>query len=278
MTRTAYPVSERLPREIGPGLYWLGGCSDSSAWPTRKGATTHEHLSFFLVVGSEKTLLVDTGHYAQWDGIQRQLAECLGDRTLDYVFPTHQEIPHAGNLSRLLSRYPRAVAVGDIREYQLYFPEIDRDRLWHKRNGESVSLGDTEFVFLEPVWFDLTGTMWGYETRSQTLFTADGLGYLHDHAPDVCGLFPAEIPPTSPRQGVRRFSLPFVGMRYHRTGPGVRKYREMTSERPVRTLCSAHGAPLSGADLVEVTERALAVVEENQQSISGPSTLPMEAG
>ncbi|GAB3430236.1 MBL fold metallo-hydrolase [Actinophytocola sediminis] len=272
MTTTAYPVTDRLPRQFAPGRYWLGGCSDSGAWPTRKGATTHEHLSAYLVVGSEKTLLVDTGHYAQWDGIQRQLDECLAGRTVDYVFPTHQEIPHAGNLGRLLTRYPEAVAVGDTREYHLYFPEI-ANRLRRTRHGDELDLGDTSFAFLDPIWYDLSGSLWGYETAGRVLFSADGLGYVHDHAPEVCGLFPDEVPDAAPPAGVRRFALPFVGMRYHRTGAGVARYRALISRRPVDTVCSAHGAPLSGRHLTEVTERALEVVEENQESISGPSTL-----
>ncbi|GAA2253410.1 hypothetical protein GCM10010402_05690 [Actinomadura luteofluorescens] len=273
MDTTAYPVGDRLPRPFGPGLYWLGGCSDSGAWPTRKGATTHEHLSTYLVVGDERTLLVDTGHFAQWDGVRRQLDECLGGRPLDYVFPTHHEIPHAGNLGRLLARHPGAVAVGDTREYHLYFPEIAPDRLRRMRSGDSLDLGGTRFEFLDPVWYDLTGTLWGYETRGGTLFSADGLGYVHDHSPQVCGLFADEVPDEAPAQGLRRFALPFVGMRYHRTGPGVDRYRELVREHPVRTLCSAHGVPLAAGPLTEVTARALRVIEENQESISGPSTL-----
>lgn len=271
---TAYPVSERLPREAAPGLYWLGGCSNSGAWPTRRGThTTHEHLSCYLVVGSEKTLLVDTGHYAQWEEIQRQLDTCLDGRALDYVFPTHQEIPHAGNLGRLLTRHPGAVAVGDTREYHLYFPEIEPERLVRKRGGDSLSLGDSDFVFLDPIWFDLSGSMWGYDTGHRALFSADGLGYIHDHSPHICGLFPHEVPETSPEHGVRRFALPFVGMKYHDTSPGVARYRELVSEYPVRMVCSSHGAPLEGEDLDRISERVLEVVEENQESISGPSAL-----
>ncbi|WP_165966623.1 MBL fold metallo-hydrolase [Actinomadura sp. 7K507] len=271
--RTAYPVSAKLPREFAPGLHWLGGCSDSGAWPTRKGATTHEHLSTYLVAGTDKTVLIDTGHYAQWDGIRDQLDACLGDRPLDYVFPTHHEIPHAGNLGRLLARYPDAVAVGDTREYHLYFPEIAPERLRRTRGGDSIDLGGTSLMFLDPVWYDLSGTLWAYETRGRTLFTSDGLGYIHDHSPDVCGLLPGEVPQDAPEHGIRRYALPFVGMRYHRMAPGVARYRELTERHPVRTVCSAHGAPLSGGDLAEVTEDALRVIEENQHSISGPSGL-----
>ncbi|WP_165958922.1 MBL fold metallo-hydrolase [Actinomadura sp. KC345] len=271
--RTAYPVSGRLPREFAPGLHWLGGCSDSGAWPTRKGATTHEHLSTYLVTGTDRTVLIDTGHYAQWDGIRDQLDRCLGDRPLDYVFPTHHEIPHAGNLGRLLARYPGAVAVGDTREYHLYFPEIAPERLRRMRGGDSIDLGGTSLTFLDPVWYDLSGTLWAYETRGRTLFTSDGLGYIHDHSPDVCGLLPEEIPQDAPEHGIRRYALPFVGMRYHRMGPGVARYRALTEEHPVRTVCSSHGVPLTGDHLAEVTEDALRVIEENQQSISGPSAL-----
>lgn len=271
---TAYPVSALLPREVATGVHWLGGCSDSGAWPGRSAKDArHEHLSSYLVIGTEKTLLVDTGHFSMWGAFRDQLLQALDGRTLDYVFPSHQEIPHAGNLGRLLTIFPDAVAVGDTREYHLYFPEIDSRRLHRCEPGDRLSLGSTDFVFVDPIWFDLTGTLWGYATATETLFSADGLGYYHEHTPDVCGLLPDETPDQASEFGILKFALPFVGMKYHDMAPGVLQYRALAATHPIRMVCSAHGAPVGGTELISITEQGLAVIEENQISISGPSVL-----
>ncbi len=274
MTMTAYPVSNLLPREVVPGIHWLGACSDSGAWPGRAGKDVrHEHLSCYVIIGSERTLLVDTGHFSIWKSFHEQLEQALDGRTLDYVFPTHQEIPHAGNLGRLMRAYPNATVVGDTREYHLYFPEIETVRLQRSAAGQRFDLGDREFITLAPVWFDLSGTMWGYDTGVKALFSADGLGYYHEHSPDVCGLLPSETPSDAVVFGILRFALPFVGMKYHDTSGGVSQFRDLTRRHPVSMICSAHGAPQAGAEQIEITERAIGVVEENQISISGPGVV-----
>lgn len=45
-----------LPRQITPSCLWSGGRIPSSV------GGMHAHYSMYLVRGSEKTLLVDTGH------------------------------------------------------------------------------------------------------------------------------------------------------------------------------------------------------------------------
>jgi glyoxylase-like metal-dependent hydrolase (beta-lactamase superfamily II) len=106
-----------------PDLAWTGPAS-------KRRPITHEPCLAYVILGATKTLMVDTGHFAHWYSLEGQLAAVLQGRTLDYVFPTHQEIPHSGSLSRLLHKYPQAVAVGD-----------------------------REFVVLDAIWKDLSGTM-----------------------------------------------------------------------------------------------------------------------
>ncbi|BAS14170.1 anaerobic nitric oxide reductase [Arthrobacter sp. Hiyo8] len=105
-------------RWLADGTYWLGGCLSANA----QGQEVHYHVSSYLVVGSKATLLVDTGDPAHRALLLAQLELVLGERPLDYVFPTHPEIPHAGNLPALLDKYPGALVVGDVRDYHLHFP------------------------------------------------------------------------------------------------------------------------------------------------------------
>jgi len=264
-----YITAEQLPIEAAPGLFWLGGCSDSGNWPGREGVRhTHEHCSAWLVVGSEKTLMIDTGHFAHWYAVEGQLEKSLAGRTLDYILPSHQEIPHSGNLGRLMAKYPRSVAIGDVRDYHLFYPEVEPERLIMMSDGEEVSLGDGEqFVILDAIWKDLTGTMWGYDTRLKALFPSDGLGYVHDHEPAVCGLTVAQLPDDYEPYERWRFALPFIGMKFQSTLPSVERYRKLMAKYPIEIYCSAHGAPMTEG-VEEFTETMLRVIAENQSSMS----------
>lgn len=169
-------VETGLPREFAPGIHWLGECVSLDVVGTR----AHGYASAFLIVGHDKTLLVDTGMPQGWPTIASSLRRCLGGRPLNFVFPTHPELPHAGNVARILEMYPKAVAVGDVRDYHLYYPDIS-SRLVALEEGEQIDLGGG-YVFsaVEAVIRDLPNTRWGYEASQQVLFVSDGFSYFHE--------------------------------------------------------------------------------------------------
>ena len=68
----------RLPREISPGVWWVGGCLKSGAFEE----PVHFHTSAHLVIGTDKTLLYDTAPPSMWDDMDRDLDRPLGGRPL----------------------------------------------------------------------------------------------------------------------------------------------------------------------------------------------------
>jgi len=185
MPKTAITV----PREFTDGVHQLGGC----LIPEVGGHKFHNHISAYLVMGQNKTLLYDTGHPAHWHMVERQLAEVLGDRPLDYIVPSHSELPHAGNMPRLLDLYPGCVVVGEISDYHLYFPGYE-DRLVAGKPGDEIDLGGRKFRLLVAEICDLPNTLWGFDTGSKVLFVSDGYAYSHEHEADQCELTAEELP------------------------------------------------------------------------------------
>ncbi len=192
-------------RWLADGTYWLGGCLSANA----QGQEVHYHVSSYLVVGSKATLLVDTGDPAHRALLLAQLELVLGERPLDYVFPTHPEIPHAGNLPALLDKYPGALVVGDVRDYHLHFPEY-RARFRTQAAGSRIDLGGREFRFLPAFIRDLENTLWGHDDGARMMFVSDGFSFIHDvpaadgaatedddepvHFPGQCRLLSGEMP------------------------------------------------------------------------------------
>lgn len=250
-----------LPRRVLPDLAWLGGCSNSAGWPgpaALRRPITHEPCVAYLILGAAKTVLLDTGHFAHWYALQGQLEDMLQGRSLDYVFVSHQEIPHTGNLGRLLRKYPAAKAVGDVRDYHLFHPEVERSRLVPMRHGDELDLGDRRLVFLDALWKDLSGTMWAYDTRLKLLFSADTFGYIHQDDENICATMLHEMPKDLAERASERAALPFFGLRQREQSTRVAAFRRLLQKYPVEIITSGHTAPIMGGMTATIIERMLA--------------------
>ena len=52
------PVAQRMPREIAPGVFWIGDCLAQR----HKGKVYHGYNAAFLIAGETASCLVETGH------------------------------------------------------------------------------------------------------------------------------------------------------------------------------------------------------------------------
>ena len=178
-----------FPRTLSKDLLWTGGCLDVMYYDK----LVHSHVCAYLVLGSERSILIDTGNATDWPRIERDVEAFLDGRTLDYVFPTHGELPHCGLLTAWLDKYPAALAVGALRDFPLYYPR-HAPRMRNVAAGEAIDLGDRKIVFLPPVWRDLRDTLWAFDTLARTLFVSDAFAYLHYHEAGRCDHLISEQP------------------------------------------------------------------------------------
>jgi len=244
-------------REFAPGVHWLGGCQEART----SSGPVHYHISCYLVVGSERTLLVDSGDPRHWPAIAEQLDEALGGRQLDYVLPTHPEIPHAGNLPALLDRFPQARVVGDVRDYHIHFPEL-ADRLDPLPPGGSISLGDRQFEVLPSRIYDLHNTVWGLDRGARVMFVSDGFGYVHEvphdseldvdepaHRPGDCRRTSSEMPvPTTVEQAAYGIGRALYWTRFVDVTTIFEEIERFLDEESVEFIAPAHGNVISDVD------------------------------
>jgi flavorubredoxin len=229
------------PREIAPGVFWLFACEINVNQPWRAG--THSYKSAFLVRGSERTALIDTGHPKQWPSIRRQLLAALDGRPLDYVVPTHAEYVHAGNLPRLLDAFPRAVAVAKSNQsaYHLQFPGYGH-RVVRVLPGDALELGDRSLHLLRPLIYDLPGTLWAHDPVSRVLFAADGFA-AHHHSPEQCGLTSEELPELPSVDNFAFYNdVAFYWTRYVDMGARFRDLDRFLAEQSIGCIALAHGS------------------------------------
>lgn len=248
----------QLPREIAAGVWWVGGCLESAAFDH----PVHFHVSAYLIVGTERALLVDTAAPAMWPELSNDLDRILGHRTLDYVVPTHPEIPHAGNLGKLLDKYPKAIATGDLRDYHLYFPD-HVDRMQSVPHDTTLELGGGYRVtILDAIIEDLPNTVWCYEHRQQVLFPVDALGYGHLpqtlefpdeylHRAGECALLSSELrepPALDLATYLTQSSL--YWSRFVEITPFMVRLEQLLVKYPAKLIAPAHGSVIDDLNVV----------------------------
>jgi flavorubredoxin len=177
-----------FPREITPGIFWFTTCLEIRD----AGNVVHNHNSCFLVMGSDRTALIDTGMPFGWEDLYEQFKSVLGGRRIDYLFPTHPESPHMGNTGPLLEAFPESLLIGDLRNYHLYYPGFEH-RFRTVACGDVIDLGERSLKIVPAVIHDLPNTLWAYDTKDQVLFVGDGYPYTHDHKQGECALTSEEL-------------------------------------------------------------------------------------
>jgi glyoxylase-like metal-dependent hydrolase (beta-lactamase superfamily II) len=267
-------VSERaeLPREIAPGIFWLGDCFEIL---TPYGPM-HSHVSAFLLRGAERSLLVDTGTPVHWPAIERQLDQVLGDRPLDLLVPTHPEPAHAGNLVRLLEKYPAARLAGDLRDYHLALPG-HAGRLDPMPVYSRLELGGLSFVFLPAPLKDLSSTRWGHEELQRVMFVGDGLAYTHlgaDPASDEialhrageCALLTTELEAPPRAETAALFTqAAFWWARFVDARPLFAELEALLERHPSVLVAPAHG------NVIADVERVMPIIEEGFRMVYQPA-------
>jgi len=226
-----------LPREIAPGTIWFGCCLEVHD----PGKILHNHNSSFLLIGSEKTVLVDTGMPYGWDRLREELLQALGGRTLDYVFPTHPEAPHMGNVGPLLDLFPQLRLVGDLRNYHLYYPGSEH-RFQTMRAGDTLDLGGRRLLFVPAALHDLPNTLWGYEPDQRILFLSDAFPYTHEHEAHQCGLTSEELPePIRPEDTSTVISRALSWVRHVEADLIMAELQDALARYPADILAPSHG-------------------------------------
>jgi glyoxylase-like metal-dependent hydrolase (beta-lactamase superfamily II) len=273
-------ASGSFARELAPGVHWMGWCQE----PTTEvfGETVHVHVSNFLVEGTDRALLYDTSLPLNWPAMESQLDAALGGRPLDWIVPSHPEIPHCGNLGHLLRKYPHAKVVGDVRDYHLFFPEVaGRSEPWP--SGYRADLGGGyEFTLLDAPVRDGANTVWGHEAKQQVLFTADAYSFTHFaaprpspgsgdgpgtssddddtpvHRPGQCSLTWREIGRLpNDAQAIYITKAALYWTRYVDFGPFIEAVADILREYPTRFVAPAHGNVVDNVgELMPIIEEA----------------------
>jgi len=184
-------------RNITADLYQIGECVP--------GETGHEAVRVYVMLNAGRPILIDCGSHLHHATLMEELERLLNDTNPEYIFLTHSELPHTGNLQAIVKKWPQIkVIVSNVMlPYIEILPVLPLDQIAVVNPGTTQKFAGRKLTFLSAFLKDQPGTHWIYDADTGTLFTGDGFGYYH---PDgECELFSSEVPGGIPEEGFRAF-------------------------------------------------------------------------
>jgi flavorubredoxin len=112
------------------------------------------------------------------DDFMQALASVIDPRDLRWVWVTHDDADHTGNLQRVLGAAPEArlaaFSLGVLRMSTAW--DVPLHRVNWLNPGDSISAGDRTLTAVRPPLFDNPTTIGLYDDRSRAFFSADCFG------------------------------------------------------------------------------------------------------
>ncbi|MHA1731439.1 MAG: FprA family A-type flavoprotein [Promethearchaeota archaeon] len=146
-------------------------------WPIPEGVA----INAYLVKGSEKTALIDLGR--EWGGnstadFLKQVEACgVKPGEIDYLVMNHMEPDHSGMMSTMRQLAPNmkifASKLG-CRLIEAFYGVVDD--VQEVKTGDTLSLGDKEFMFAQVMNVHWPDSMVTYEKSTKILFSSDAFG------------------------------------------------------------------------------------------------------
>jgi glyoxylase-like metal-dependent hydrolase (beta-lactamase superfamily II) len=164
-------------------------------------------------IHAREPILVDTNGVAFQDQYLEALQQLIDPADLKWIYVSHTDLDHIGNLDRVIALAPNAkVVLPGLGAAKMGLREnFDMSRLVPMDHGQRLDLGDRELVLLKPPTYDAPETTGFFDTKTRVLFSVDAFGALLD-APYA---ETDAIPETTLRDGMTTWAgidAPWLGM------------------------------------------------------------------
>lgn len=138
------------------------------------------YINSMVITGAEP-ILVDTGAPSNREQWLNHAWSLVDPADVKWVFLTHDDHDHAGNLRQVMDACPNATLVTTWFSMARY--AIDSEDLWMPfdrvrwvRDGESFSVGDRTLVAVRPPFFDNPTTRGLFDARTRVYWSVDSFG------------------------------------------------------------------------------------------------------
>lgn len=132
-----------------------------------------------FLLKAQQPVLVDTGLAALGEQFCAQLYNLIDPADLRWIWITHADADHVGNLASILAAAPNArVVTTYLGMGKMSMQGIPLERVYLLNPGQSLDIGDRKLLAVAPPTFDAPETCGFLDSRNNTLFSADAFGAL----------------------------------------------------------------------------------------------------
>ena len=224
-----------------------------------------------FVIKAKAPVLVDTGMGINSEEFIKALRSVIDPRDLRWVWLTHDDADHTGNLQKVLEAAPNArlaaYSLAVLRMSSVW--PVPMDRVYWLNPGDSISVGDRKLTAVRPPLFDNPTTIGVYDDKSEAFFSADCFGAIiptpAQHTDNV-----AEMDLAQGMAGWASLDNPWVHMvKQNEFSQALDRIRQISP----KMIFSAHLPPATGK--TEQFLELLATVPSSTPSIA-PNQMALE--
>lgn len=141
-----------------------------------------------FVIKSRQPVLIDTGLASLREDFMRELKATIDPKELRWIYITHADMDHLGNIEAVLAVAPNArVVTTYIGMAKMGLHGLPLDRVYLLNQGQSLNVGDRELLAIKPPTFDAPETTGIFDPTSKTLISADSFGAIMEKPEDNAG-------------------------------------------------------------------------------------------
>lgn len=223
-----------------------------------------------FLLQAQEPVLVDTGLAAVRGAFMRELRRLIDPAELRWIFLSHIDQDHVGNLQAVLDEAPHArIVTNYLGMGKLSLIAAPLDRVYLLNPGQSLDVGDRRLVALRPPTYDAPETMGFFDTRTRELFSSDSFGALLDTPAETL----LEVTPRALRDGMVTWATidaPWVhDVGATRLGAKIASLRDLQPERVI-------GSHLPAPALLDATLVDNLTAACGAQAFVGPDQAALE--
>lgn len=133
-----------------------------------------------FIIRAQEPVLIDTGMGIDNKEFMSVLKSIIDPRDLRWIWLTHDDADHTGNLQNILEAAPNArLAVNSLAMLRISSAwPVPVDRVYWLNPGDTINAGDRNLTALRPPLFDNPTTIGLYDDKSGIFFSADCFGSI----------------------------------------------------------------------------------------------------
>lgn len=201
-----------------------------------------EAILTYVILNDGSPLLIDCGSHIHRDSVMEQLNELLGDAVPEFLFLTHSELPHAGNIAAVTEKWPdiKVIVSNVMLPYIEVLPVLPLDQITQVVPGTKIEMTGRTIEFVDALLKDQPGSHWIHDSLTGALFTGDGFGYM-DTEENSQSIVDGSADDVSQTAFETYHKIAFRFLRWIKPERIAADLRKMFAKRNVQVIAPIHG-------------------------------------